>query len=163
MMLGNRKQLEGKRVGVCELEKDILINAPQEEVWHLTVECVNEWWKDGLTENSRGVFIEPQVGGRLWEKFDDAGNGILYGNVIMIDPPKTIHFSSTYSLAGVALGTSTWRFMELEKGTLVAISIELLSEFPERAMCGRIKSRAGVLLESLKRYIESRRESAVGA
>lgn len=162
-MLGSRKQLEGKRVGVCELQQDIQISAPREIVWNLTLGHVNEWWQEGLTEGSRGVFIEPQVGGRLWEKFDDDGNGILYGNVIMIDPPETINFSSTYSLAGVALGTSTWRFMELESETLVAVSIELLSEFPERAMCGRVTNRVQLLLGSLKKYIEANAGVVAGA
>jgi hypothetical protein len=163
MMLGSKKNLEGKRVGVCELQEDILIVAPRDVVWKLTLENVNEWWRDGLTEGSQGIFIELQVGGRLWEKFDDNGNGILYGNVIMMKPPETINFSSTYSLAGVALGTSTWRFMELERGTIVAISVELLSEFPERSMCGRIKKRASVLLNSLKKFVEARAEVAVGS
>jgi uncharacterized protein YndB with AHSA1/START domain len=153
-MLGSRKQLEGKRVGVCELQADIQINVPRDTVWRLTIDRANEWWMDGLTEGSQGVYIEPVVGGRLWERFDDVGNGILYGNVILIDPPNTINFSSTYSLAGVALGTSTWRFMEVDGGTLVAITIELLSEFPERVMCGRIKQRSEVLLQSLKQFVE---------
>lgn len=155
-MLRSERRLKGNVVGVCELLREIQVDAPRDSVWELVIDGINNWWKHGLAEGSQGVFLETRVGGRLWEKLDDHGRGILYGNVILIDKPNIISFSSTGGLAGVALGAGTWRFLDLGHQTLIEVQIELLSEFPERTMCGQLKQRISKLAQDLHNYVCSR-------
>lgn len=154
-MLRSERRLKGNVVGVCELLREFKVDAPREAVWDLVIGGINDWWKHGLAEESHGVFLEPKVGGRLWEKLDNEGRGILYGNVIVIDRPNIISFSSTYGLAGVSLGTGTWRFMQMERETLVEVQIELMCEFPERTVCGQLRRSVSALAEDLQKYIST--------
>jgi hypothetical protein len=162
-MLPGSEALEARLVSVCTLEDEILIGRPTREVWDRAVGESRLWWPESFKEGSRGIEIEPRVGGRIWQPYDEPGSGLLYGTVVAFEPPRMIHFTSTQSIAGVALGAYTWMFSECGPGTLVNVSVQLLGEFPERLMCGVIKRRVRMMLESLLRHAYSRSTAAMGA
>lgn len=152
-MQGNRKGAIFEVVSVCTLEDEILINRPPREVWDKAIGEPSRWWRDSPGKRTRRIRIEPHVGGRVWEQYDAAGSGLLYGTVVALQPPRMVHFTSTLSIAGVALCAYTWLFSRCGPGTLVNVSVQLLSEYPERLMCNIIKRRISTLLDSLRQYV----------
>jgi hypothetical protein len=162
-MLPGNEAVETRIVSVCTLEDEALVSRPTREVWDKAVGESRLWWPEALKVGSRGVSIEPRVGGRIWQEYDEPDSGLLYGTVVAIEPPKMIHFTSTLSIAGVALSAQTWMFSECGPGTLVNVSVQLLSEFPERLMCSLIKRQVRTMLESLQRYVSASSAAANGA
>lgn len=162
MLLGN-EAIQTTIVSVCTLEDEVLIGGSTREVWDKAVRETRLWWPDTFKEGSLGVSIEPRVGGRIWQENDESGSGLLYGTVVAIEPPNMIHFTSTLSIAGVALSAYTWMFSECGSGTLVNVSVQLLSEFPERLMCSVIRRRIRTMLESLQQYVSASSTAAHGA
>ncbi len=75
---------------------EIPINASPERIWKAIVEQTDQWWLPHfrMAPGSRRVALEPRVGGRWYEASGKAGNGddagILWGNVIALDPPNSI-------------------------------------------------------------------------
>ena len=47
--------------------------------------------------------IEPEVGGRFYELFDDAGNGALHATVHYVKAPEEIRFTGPLGLSGNAI------------------------------------------------------------
>lgn len=159
-MQGTKGNENSKVVSVCTLEDEILINRPPKVVWDKAVRETSHWWREDLKKGSLGVYIEESVGGRIWERFDSAGSGMLYGTVVAIQPPCMIHFTSTNSIAGVALCAYTWQFNRCADGTLVSATVEVLSEYPERLMYSLVKRRIKKLLKELRQYCLSAPEAA---
>lgn len=145
---------ENRVVTVCVDEVSIWIDAPQDIVWQKGLHEVNSWWKSNLHESSLGVFIEPWIGGRFWQKYDEDGNGVLYGTVSYINAPKALHLTNAFGMAGVSVWTNTWRLFPQNDGTLFQYTNQILSELPERYMSGRYKALTRELLKTLKDYVE---------
>jgi len=150
--------VEKRIVTVCVDELTIWIDAPQETVWHKGLHEINSWWRSNLHDTSLGVFIEPWIGGRFWQKYDEDGNGVLYGTVAYINAPKALHLANAFGMAGVSVWTNTWRLFPQDGGTLFLYTNQIMSELPERYMSGRYKALTRELLQSLKEYVEQSQE-----
>ena len=150
----DQKPCEERIAKCCMKEVEIWIDAPPDVVWQKAVHEVNHWWKTNLHEKTQGVFIEAEVNGRYWERFDDTGNGVLLGIVTYLDAPHTIHFSASSGMAGIALGTNTWRFMDVDGGTLMQFCFQIMTDFPERCLSPKFNDKTMQLLKSLKAYVE---------
>jgi uncharacterized protein YndB with AHSA1/START domain len=148
-------QKEPRPVTISTRELDVMINAPRELVWQKAVHETSGWWKSNLRQSGSGVVIEPWIGGRCWEEFDLEGTGVLYGSVALVDPPKVIHFTSIYGMSGIAVGTTTWRLLDVEEGTLFEFCMEVMCELSERYLSQKYVNRYERLLLSLKEYTEA--------
>jgi len=74
-----------------QVELEISIKAPLERVWKALVEETTFWWpKDFYTSpKTKGFYIEPKLGGRMYEDWgDDAG--VIWYEVFAIDPPRSL-------------------------------------------------------------------------
>ena len=142
-------------VGVCVDEQEIWIAASPEVVWRKGLHEVNTWWKANLKPGSLGVFLEPWVGGRFWQKFDEDGHGVLYGTVAYLNPPKALHIVTAFGRAGAAVWTNTWRFSDVDDGTLMEYHNQIMAVMPDRYMSGSFKAMTRAMLESLKRFVET--------
>jgi len=148
------KPCQERFVKCCMKEVEIWIDAKPDVVWEKAIHEIDKWWKTNLHEPSLGVYIEPQVGGRYWEKFDDDGNGVLLGTITYMEAPSTIHFTASSGMAGIALGTNTWRFMDVDGGTLFQFCFQIMTEYPERCLSPKFDDKTTELLQSLKAYVE---------
>ncbi|MBN2082035.1 hypothetical protein JW859_07490 [bacterium] len=146
---------DNRIVRTCVDELSIWIDAKPEYVWDTALRDINKWWRSNVQEGSLGVFIEPEIGGRFWQKFDEQGSGVLYGTVSYIKRPKALHIANVFGMAGISLWTNTWRLFPQDDGTLFQYTNQFLSELPERYMSGRYKALTRELLASLKKYIET--------
>jgi uncharacterized protein YndB with AHSA1/START domain len=97
--------------GICELE----IKADPATVWRAMVEETGQWWlKDYYTREGAEFRIEAKLGGRMFED-QGSGNGLLWGNIIGVDPEKSLDIQGylLQSFGGPAL---TYIAIRLEPG-----------------------------------------------
>jgi uncharacterized protein YndB with AHSA1/START domain len=81
-----------------KVERTITIAAPPERVFKAWVEEINEWWsKPYYNDHERihGLYMEPKLGGRYIEKWDEDGGGFLIGTVVEWLPPLRIAYTWT--------------------------------------------------------------------
>lgn len=82
--------------GLAEIRKMITLDAPLARAFEVWTEDVGRWWP--LAElsvgkaDATGCFIEPGVGGRLYET-TRAGGEHLWGRVAVWEPPRRLAYS----------------------------------------------------------------------
>ena len=81
-----------KPAGAIQVELEITINAPREEVWKAFVEESNAWWhKDFYVSKRPAKFvIEPKLGGRMFEDCGD-GTGFTWFTILGIEPNESLY------------------------------------------------------------------------
>lgn len=82
------------------IEQEVAIAAPRAAVWQALLNNADGWWCHRVRKNgSSRIVIEPRLGGRFYEAFDDApgaqaaDHGALWGTVTRFEPPALIRFS----------------------------------------------------------------------
>lgn len=84
------------------------------------------WWDHHFSENPKSLKIEPWVGGRFIEEFDDEGNGALHATVILCNRPNMIRFDGPLGLTGRALThVVTYEFTPQQDSTQVKVTVQL--------------------------------------
>jgi uncharacterized protein YndB with AHSA1/START domain len=79
-----------------KVERTITIAAKPERVWQAWVEEMNEWWtKPYYNDHGRvtGLSMEPWLGGRYIEKWDENGAGFLIGIIVEWLPPVRLAYT----------------------------------------------------------------------
>ena len=84
--------------GGFELDYSIQINATRQRVFDALTTDVHRWWPHTVSETPHQIVLEPQIGGRFMELFDDAGRGVLYGVVEIYDPPATLRIRGSVGM-----------------------------------------------------------------
>ena len=145
---------------MSHVDQTITIAASPERVWQALTGEIARWWtlpylRDA--ERAKGLMLEPHVGGRLMEPWDDQGAGYLIGHVVEWLPPQRLACTwMEKEWAGVAT------FVTIEcspdgQGTQVRLVHEGFERLPKGEM-----QRAGFaagwaeLLKACKTYIEER-------
>jgi uncharacterized protein YndB with AHSA1/START domain len=81
---------------LAAVRESVLVDASPEEAFTFFTSRMGEWWPLELAsyggERARDIFLEPRVGGRLYERFLD-GDELQVGSVIACDPPERIVFT----------------------------------------------------------------------
>lgn len=99
------------------VRESVLVGCPVEEAFDLFTTRMGEWWP--LDQASYGgdraqeIFLEPQVGGRFFERFVD-GDELQVGSVVVCEPPTRIAF--------------TWKSSDWEGETEVEVRFTALPE-----------------------------------
>jgi uncharacterized protein YndB with AHSA1/START domain len=82
--------------GLVEVQKTVELDAPLERAFRVWTEQVGSWWP--LADHSigkadaTGCFIEPGIGGRLYET-SRAGEEHLWGTIAVWEPPRRLAYS----------------------------------------------------------------------
>lgn len=138
-----------------EIEAEIDIAAPVEEVWDSLTRRIGEWWDHTFRDEPHGVFLEPHPGGRFFEQFDASGAGALYAIVTYVDPLKVLRFSGPMGMPGARTYVKTYHLEPTETGTRVSTVASTLGDLsPE--LIEKYRGGGAHLLESLKRHAEGR-------
>lgn len=146
----NQKPLAAK--AVCELT----IHADAATVWHALVEETNAWWLKDFYSRPDAVFrIEAHLGGRMFED-QGKGNGLIWGNVIGVDPRRSLDIQAylTQDFGGPALSYLAIRLNESGTTTLVSVT-DTIFGFPSPATAANMQEGWVALFErGLKAYVE---------
>ena len=148
-------------VGVhsAEIEAEIRIDADRDTVWRALTIDVGAWWPHTFQDQPLRVALEPEIGGRFYEQFDESGAGALYAHVTYIEPGRILRVSGPMGLGGAALYVKTYRLEADGGGTTVRTTAAILGAVTSDTIEGyRVGGRD--VLAALKRHVEA---TAVGA
>lgn len=140
------------------VERTITIAAKPERVFQAWVEEMNQWWtKPYYNDHERviGLYMEPKLGGRYIEQWDENGGGFLIGTIVEWLPPLRLAY--TWSERDWA-GVSTLVRIEFTKdgdGTRMTYTQEGFERLPEGVQIRDGYDRGSEELTSrLKAYVE---------
>ena len=73
---------------------EIEIDASVEKTWRHMVEDIGKWWRQDFLacEGSRGMRLEPRLGGLVFEETGDEGSGFAWGHIISFRPPMQLSY-----------------------------------------------------------------------
>lgn len=146
----NQKPLATK--AICELT----IHTDAARVWCALVEETNEWWLKDFYSRPNAVFrIEARLGGRMFEDQGN-GNGLIWGNVIGVDPERSLDIQAylTQDFGGPALSYLAIRLEATGDATRVTV-IDTIFGFPSKGTAASMQEGWAMLFEQgLKAYVE---------
>jgi uncharacterized protein YndB with AHSA1/START domain len=85
-----------------EIEAEIVIEADVAQVWTALTDGIGQWWDHSFTDKPYAVVLEPCIGGRFYEQFDESGAGALYATVTYIEPQRVLPHQRLHGHAGRA-------------------------------------------------------------
>lgn len=140
------------------VERTITIAAKPERVFQAWVEEMNQWWtKPYYNDHERviGLFMEPKLGGRYIEQWDENGSGFLIGTIVEWLPPLRLAYTwSERDWAGVSTLVRI-EFMKDGDGTRMTYTQEGFERLPEGTQIRDGYDRGSEELTSrLKAYVE---------
>ncbi len=112
---------------IASLSMEIRIEASAAEVWKQLTDNIGAWWPDdfyaGGAAGSRSFNLESKPGGRMYEEWDNGG-GVLWGNVVSIDPNKSLQVLGVVfpNWGGPNQWYGSWTLTEQDGGTLLTFS-----------------------------------------
>lgn len=82
-----------KAINMAKVELQVEIAAPRDQVWEALTTQVAQWWReDFYAIPDSTIFLEPHVGGRLYEEAENGQQGLWY-MVTGVYPGDSIEFS----------------------------------------------------------------------
>jgi len=146
---------------MANVEQNILIAANPERVWQALTGEISRWWTPPYLRDAgraSGLVMEPRVGGRLMEPWDDQGvAGYLIGHVVEWLPPQRL--ACTW-MEKAWSGISTFVSVELTQegqNTRVSLLHQGFERLPDGAMQSAGFSEGWAeLLNHCKAYVEQR-------
>lgn len=102
---------------VAEVELEVAIAAPPARVWEALVNETGKWWPREfyVGPTPKGFHIEPTLGGRMYEDWGN-GAGLIWAQVIGIDPPRSIDLLGHLSVAFGGPASTQFRIAISPKG-----------------------------------------------
>jgi uncharacterized protein YndB with AHSA1/START domain len=113
----------------ASIEQDITIQAPREDVFDALTQEISAWWGPPYVHSSgaKGLVLEPQVGGRLYEDLG-AEEGLLLATVVFIKRPNELRMIGSMGLPGLVQGVIQFQFEPKDEGTLLKLSHRMMGE-----------------------------------
>ena len=140
---------------VVAFEAEVRIAASPVVVWEAMTSGIGSWWPHTFADAPHRIVLEPEIGGRFYEQFDESGAaGALYAHVTYIEPEKTLRISGPMGMRGAVLYVKTYRLEPFDGGTVVRTSAQAMGAMDDETVEGY---RVGgiELLEALKASVES--------
>ena len=138
-----------------EVEAEIRIDAGVDDVWRALTEDIGEWWPHSFTDEPFRIALEPWIGGRFYEQFDESGAGALYAVVTYLEPGRTLRVSGAMGMPGARQYVKTYR-LESDGGvTVVRTTSSTLGDIPDE-MRENYRSGGEGVLAAMKQHLEAR-------
>jgi len=137
----------------AEIEAEIVINADVDAVWRALTDDVGQWWDHTFTDNPYAIVLEPVIGGRFYEQFDESGAGALYATVTYLEPRRVLRTSGSMGMPGARQYVKTYRLEADGDRTIVRTTASALGAIDPGTLAGYRKGGLA-LLETLKRHVE---------
>jgi DNA-binding transcriptional ArsR family regulator/uncharacterized protein YndB with AHSA1/START domain len=139
----------------AEIAAEVTIDAGPEAVWTALTDDIGQWWSHSFTDKPYAIVLEPVIGGRFYEQFDEAGAGALYATVTYIEPYRVLRTSGPMGMPGARQYVKTYRLEAAGDRTVVRTTASALGDI-DADMLGRYEEGGQALLEALKRHVEAK-------
>ena len=137
------------------IEAEVRIDAAPDVVWRALTEQVGSWWPYRFNDDSVSVVLEPVVGGRFYEAFDENGAGALYATVTYLEPRRMLRVSGSMGLRGAASYVKIYELEPAGDGTIVRTSASMMGAIPEETRAGYRTGNQEVL-DALRDHVHRR-------
>jgi uncharacterized protein YndB with AHSA1/START domain len=137
----------------AEIEAEVTINAGPEAVWRALTEEVGQWWCHSFKDKPYAIVLEPVIGGRFYEQFDESGAGALYATVTYVEPYKVLRTNGSMGMPGARQYVKTYRLEASGDQTIVRTTASTMGDIAPELLAG-YRDGGAELLEALKRHVE---------
>ena len=107
-------------------EVSFYLPAPPTRVWISLVHDIDRWWSYRLRDRTR-VIIEPEVGGRWMQQWDNGG--ALFGVFTVFDPPHLLCVTGPLAMTRPAQNWLEFSFAEADTGTKLKLRHQAWGDF----------------------------------
>lgn len=148
-----------QQTGWIRIDLEIAIDAPRERVWKAMIEEIGAWWLPDFyaTSSPETIVLEPQPGGRVFEKSKDGG-GLLWYQIQSIAPNESLHMTGQLAPPFGGPATSLLHLALEDKGDGTTLKItDCLFGNVDESTRDNIKSGWNMLYgDGLRKHVESR-------
>lgn len=113
------------------------IDLPAETVWQKYFDEIDQWWTADFhtSPRTKQFKIEAYLGGKLYEDFGN-GEGLVWGEVIGVDKPKSLQIRGMLSgeFGGPALSYEKYSFEEENGQTTLRFKTEFVGGVEEKTL-----------------------------
>jgi uncharacterized protein YndB with AHSA1/START domain len=135
------------------VEVDRVIAAEPERVFAALTNGVDVWWTIRYRQAST-VEIEPYVGGRLFERWED-GAWIRYATVTRVNPPVLLALAGPLGMTDGSVSDVAFILAGAKGGTLLTLIHHMADAESDEIEAAYREGWVAMLFDSLKPYIES--------
>jgi hypothetical protein len=140
--------------GKFRIDYEVFIKAPVERTFKALIEDVASYWSHTWSENPHSIVLEPRIGGRFYEQFDESGSGVLYGTVEMILPPWRLRYSGNVGMLKAVHFIFDIELCAQDGGTLLKETTLAAGDVSEKMIANMLKGSEDVYGVNLKRLLE---------
>jgi len=109
-------EIKEKHFGGFGFEKILNLPGSPVAVYDAATGDISGWWDHSFSENPLKFYIDPKPGGGFYEIFNDNGDGVLHGTVIVAERGKMLRVDGPLGLSGMAVQmVFTYEFKAIEK------------------------------------------------
>jgi DNA-binding transcriptional ArsR family regulator len=138
------------------VEVTIMLNATIGEVFQAITQDIDAWWSRRRSVTS-AMYLEPFVGGRLYEAFGSDNHGILYATVVSVQAPKELILSGLMGMVDEVVTSTIHIILEAENEVT---RLKLVHRFSKNVTKATIKafeqSWNAMLAGDLKQFVEEK-------
>ncbi len=132
LAVGSRAELTVNSDGSFTSVQKAKLPGTTTELFDAMTGDISGWWDHSFREQPHALRLEPWVGGRFIEEFDDQGNGALHATVILADRPTLIRYEGPLGLSGRALtNVVTYEFSAEGDSTQITVTVQMLGQVTE--------------------------------
>jgi hypothetical protein len=137
-------------------EASVAVRAESHRVWRALVDETSRWWREGFfaLAESRGMRIEPILGGRMYEWADD-GSAVVWFTVIGVQPGRSLDLAGhlTPAFGGPATAMLRLEVTPDGAGSLVKVTESRVGCIASDAVASTQKAWQ-ILLDGLRNHVE---------
>lgn len=145
-------EIQPFEVGAFRTRIVVEIAAPRETVFDVATGDIKPWWDHTFYPDSAELVIEPEFGGRFYERFvEGEEDGVIHAEVISIYRPELLRLEGPLGLSGRAYHlVTTWTLEEAEDGQATRFVVDL-------SMMGEVDAElAGIVRRVWVHFIDGR-------
>ena len=142
---------------VAQVELEVAITATPDRVWTALTREAGKWWPREfyVGADPKGFHIEPILGGRMYEDWGNGG-GLMWAQVIGIDPPRSIDLLGHLTAAFGGPATTQFRIEIAAKGrnSVLKVSDTIFGNLGDEKAERTREGWAFLFDQALRKYVE---------
>jgi DNA-binding transcriptional ArsR family regulator/uncharacterized protein YndB with AHSA1/START domain len=146
-----------------QIEQEISINATANRVFEALTNEVQAWWGAPylISENAKGLVLEPKLGGRFYEDWGD-GQGGLWGVVTQVRKNELLEITGPIGMGGPVHAVISYVLEAKGATTLLKFSHQAIGQLDEHAKQGYTGGWNDLLAIRLKTWVEKGERMGLG-
>jgi len=137
------------------IEQEVTIDADPERVFDALTENVGGWWSKHFSESPAAIRLEPVIGGRFYEEFDDGGSGALFATVSFIDRGKALAMHGPMGMQNPVVNFVRFDLEPKDGSTVLKLSHQVLGQVEDERWDSYREGWKPLLGEGLKSFVEN--------